>query len=302
MLKNIKFLDIEVDTQLYSFQLHLFDYYEPNSFNIRVSYVVGTRVTFFFSLLKWMLPGNESMFQTYCGKLAKGCCSRIILEYYDDLDGKSLEIAFRNTGIVYERFNNYTRAKPNERYFSLSDKNDSHLRMIESQLYVLDLSNELEIQYAIARTAEILENNKGHRLDDFWGFLYQLIRDTADYDILDIQGTTIKYADLIEMDILHEPDDLRYLYGMAYMMYSCYVNGGVLVLDNAHLLEPSTLLGIIRMYEEGISDRAKAQLIICSPDTDLYKTRYKSVVRPCLTTDPLTTFNSTNTELWMKYI
>jgi hypothetical protein len=184
-------------------------------------------------------------------------------------------------------------------------RNQEHINVIAENMYTLDLSNKLEVDYAIMRTAEVLNTSgliSGMALD-FHGFILSTFMEVG-YEIRDVRGAELVYEDnYTTININDETDDIRYLYALMYMMYATFTRGGILVIDHCELFDHGTLLFLINMYKTGLPDRAKAQLIICSPDEDLYAMdKYKARIQSTdmCNENPFTNINKP--DVWHRYL
>ena len=313
MLKAIKFLDVEdLHGNVSSFQIHPFDFIATDNYYVRVVNLTGSQdLGYYFALLKSMLPDNSddvyyqsdyserldqsgksdpkvyvNMFKMHCDHRRVDCTSRIEMTYYTDIDTydelRVYEIAYGRKGIIYEKIDKQKPYQSTIRFnddlqcYSFRYNNDPHVEYLRNKVFMLDLGSKEQVDYAIYRTAQIFSpTSSGVYINsEFKDFTLNLF-DECGYDIRDIHQNNLLYNDYHQADVNIEEDDIRYLFALSTMIYATFVSGGIIIIDNMDLLDSSSMLSIINMYEKGYSDYAPAQLFFTTMNPDVYASPYK---------------------------
>lgn len=238
MIKSIKFFDVEIEGTVASFQVHMRDI---NNELLTTMSFKGNNLTAYIRVLlaiAYKKDVGENSFQTYCSKMKYSGNSSILIEYYvnDDFDEpKAYQVVFNRNGIICE-IETYERVHPANSYDTLLGKSKS-IEYIRNSIQVFDVNNDRMLALMRAN----MQTHK--RMDDYEAFKADVFEQCGYYDGDD-------------------PLELTELSVITMLMYPLFVRGGILIIDNIHALSQSNdAYGIVEIFERGLGDRNRAQLI-----------------------------------------
>lgn len=292
-LNHIKFLDVVVDNTNYSFQismekLSIDDKYTALAYNeqdpkpIQVLNFQDKSLRVFFDILKSMFDKptvlERQRFYKYCKTLKHDYNSCIELCFDNEAKRNTYKVVFNKNGIIHESTNNYSRVHKEPVYLSKLE-NSTLSKFIDNSIHTIDFSSHIEIDVAIDQTITMLRIPS-----DFKNFILYTFEE-LDYLISDIVNDQIIWddsthtTDEYKTSILTEATEIKILFAVCYYMYPLFIQSGILVVDGVDCLEHSTLAKLLKIVEEGYTDKNKMQIIVATEQEHLYtnhKASYKS--------------------------